>query len=126
MSWSAALFATAIEAIGKDSTSGANALRSIVKSVIRFPIKTIAAFFMAPILVFKVAMVAKNPFRRLIAIVGLLLSVVLSWLAGTLLGSVAGFIFVGTHIGWLVAFGFFFVTTLSVILSVAFQIFVLT
>lgn len=125
MSLITTLLSTAIGAIPKDATRGVGTLGSIIKSVARYPIKALATFFMAPILALRVASLAKNPIRRVIAAVGLLLSVLFAWLAGTFLGSLVGAVFVLSHFGPLMAFGFLVGSTLSVVLSAAFSIFVL-
>lgn len=48
MSLLATLFSTAIAATPKDAARGTDTLKSIAKSVIRYPIKAIAAFLVAP------------------------------------------------------------------------------
>lgn len=125
MSLFTTLYTTAISAMQKDAEQGGGALRSITRTVVRYPIKAIATFLLAPFLAIRVAMIVKNPIRRTIAIVGLLLSVVLAWLAGTLLGSTLGALFVMSHVSVLMGIGFLLGTTFSVVLSAAFSIFVL-
>ena len=58
------------------------------------------------------------------ALIGLLISLALAYIAGTFLGSLAGAFFVMTHIGFWVGIGFLIDTTLSVYLSVIFSIIV--
>lgn len=125
MSIFSTLFSAAITAIPKDAANGVSTLGSITRSVTRYPIKAFATFFMAPILIVRVARVTKNPIRRLIASIGLFLAVLLSYISGTFLGSVVGALFVASHVGWLVGLGFLVGSTLSVFLSLIFSIFVL-
>lgn len=77
---------------------------------------------MAPFLVFRVAQTAKNPVRRVIASVGLFLSIVAAWLAGTLLGTAAAALLIIAKIGLIWGIAFFIGTILSVIFSVVFSI----
>lgn len=123
MSMFATLLQSIFGAVSKEAGNGSS-LSSIIKSVVRYPIKTIATFFTAPILILRLALTVKNPIRRLIAVVGLLISILLAYLAGTFLGSVVGAIFIFSHVGPLVAAGFLLGSTLSVVLSVAFTLFV--
>lgn len=119
MGLASSLLSSALTALSHRS-EGTGALRSAVGSVMRFPIKAIAVFIAAPYLVLKVAMLARNPWRRTIAVIGLFLSVGLAWLAGTSLGSVVGAIFIASQVSILIGIGFLLGTTLSVVLSVAF------
>ena len=123
--WTAALFATGMEAITKNRNNGQGALAGAMASVIRYPIKAVAAFAVAPFLAFRVARFAKNPIRRAIATVGLFLAVLLAWAAGTFLGTMAGALLVLSAFGPIIALGFVLGTTLSVTLSVSFSILVL-
>ena len=85
----------------------------------------IAAFVLAPFLAFRVAALAKNPVRRLIAGVGFILSILAAWLAGTFLGTVAGALLIAAKVGMLWGLAFIVGTTLSVVLSVSFSILVM-
>jgi hypothetical protein len=123
--WAASLFATGMDAITKNQSNGQGALAGVMSSVIRYPIKALAAFVVAPFLAFRVARFAKNPIRRGIAAVGLFLAVLLAWAAGTFLGTIAGALLVFSNFGPIVALGFVLGTTLSVTLSVTFSILVL-
>jgi len=123
--WTASLFAIGMEAIAKNRSNGQGALAGAMASIMRYPIKAVAAFLVAPFLVFRVAKFAKNPIRRVIATVGLFLSILLSWAAGTFLGTMAGALFVLSKLGPLIALGFVLGTILSVTLSVAFSMLVL-
>lgn len=86
MSWAANFFAGAIEALSRKSDASRGSLTTVARSILRYPIKTVAAFLMAPILAARVACVAKDPLRRVIAGVGLVLAVV----AASVVGMVAG------------------------------------
>lgn len=123
--WTASIFATGIEALRKNQSTGRSSLIATLSSVARYPLKAIAAFITAPFLAYRVARSAKNPFRRMIASVGLVLAVLLALGAGTFLGTVAGGILIYSAFGPLIALGFILGTALSVILSVTFSIFVL-
>lgn len=81
MNWAATLFASAIEALSRKSGEGRNSLATVTGSMLRYPIKTVAAFAMAPFLAFPVACVAKDPVRRVIAGAGLVVAVVVAWSA---------------------------------------------
>jgi len=97
---------------------------TVLKSIARYPIKAVAAFFVAPFLAFRVARMAKNPVRRAVAGVGLFISVLLGWFAGTALGTAAGALLIASKVGLLWGIAFFVGTLLSVTLSVAFSILV--
>lgn len=113
------------EAIQSSSEKGSGALSTTISTVVRYPIKALAAFFVAPLLAFRIARIAKNPLRRAVATIGMLIAVLLAWLAGTFLGSLAGAALISSKFGFLVALGFLVGTTLSVVLSVTFSILVL-
>lgn len=123
MSTFATLLQAVFGAVQKEVGNGSS-LSTTIKSVVRYPIKTIATFFTAPILILRLALTVKNPIRRLIAVVGLFISILLAYLAGTFLGSLVGALFMLTHFGPIIAAGFFFGTALSVMLSVAFMLFI--
>lgn len=97
---------------------------TVLMSIGRYPVKALAAFFVAPFLAFRVARVAKNPTRRLIAGIGLFIALVLAWLAGTGLGTATAAMLIASKVGVLWAVAFFVGTFLSVTLSVAFSILV--
>jgi hypothetical protein len=118
------LYDKVLGAISNQASTEHVRLRTIAKEVMSYPIKALAAFIIAPILVMKVALTVKNPLRRTVAIVGLLLALLLSYVAGTALGGFAGFLIIASSIGWLAAVGFAVGTFLSVVLSVTFSIFV--
>lgn len=119
------IFLEAFREISQSAVSEQGNLNKIFRKVASHPIKLIAAFFTAPFLILRIAWSVKNPVRRVIAATGLLLAIILAYLAGGFLGSFAGFIFVSLNIGWLAGLGFFFGTALSVFLSVCFSIAVL-
>ena len=114
-----------VSAIAEDVSKEKSKIGAVFKKIAGYPIKVLATFIAAPILIIKIAWKVKNPTRRAIAIVGLFFSLALSYIAATFLGSFAGAIFVATHIGILVGIGFLVGTTLSVYLSVIFSIIVL-
>ena len=68
MNWAATLFlASAIEALSRMSGEGRNSLATVGRSILRYQIKTMAAFLMAPVLALRVVCAAKDPVRRVIA-----------------------------------------------------------
>jgi hypothetical protein len=113
-----------VSAIADDASKEKSKFAAVFKKVIGHPVKVVASFVTAPILVIRIAWTVKNPVRRTIAIVGLLLSLALSYVAATFLGTLAGAAFVASNIGILAGIGFFVGTTLSVYLSVIFSILV--
>ncbi len=123
--WIATIFASALESIPKSNSKGHNSFSAVLLSVARAPIKAIAAFVFAPILVFRVAAIATDSKRKWIAATGLFLAAILSLAAGTFLGSVAGAFIVNTLFGPWIAVGFFIGTAFSILLTVTFQVIVL-
>ena len=99
-------------------------LSRIFKRVASHPVKMIAAFFAAPFLMLRIAWSVKNQVRRFLAIVGLIVAFLMSYVAGTFLGSIAGAALIASKVGYIMALGFLVGTTLSMILSVTFCVFV--
>jgi len=122
---SSLLFEKAFVALQSDLLNEKSKIISIFKKIITHPIKIIAAFIFAPILIVKIAFTVENRIRRWVAIIGLLFSLLCSYFAGTFLGSLVGAAFVTFHVGILTGIGFLFGTMLSIILSVIFSIIVL-
>lgn len=118
------IFTRGVNAITESASKEKSKFGAVLKTIAGHPIKVLASFITAPFLVFKIACKVENQVRRLIAIVGLLLSLALSYIAATFLGTLAGAAFVASHIGVLAAAGFLVGTTLSVCLSVIFSIMV--
>lgn len=114
-----------VKTLSSHASNEKNKSREVFKKIAGHPVKVLATFLTAPILVVKVAWQVKNPIRRLIAILGLLVSILLSYVAATFLGTLAGVLFVASNIGYIAAFGFWMGATLSVYLSVIFSILVL-
>lgn len=119
------MFQKGFDAIAKSNNAGRSNVASVISSVLRYPIRAFAAFLVAPLLIVRIALLAKNPIRRIIAVFGLIVALGLAYLAGTFLGSIAGALLIATKLGPLIALGFFVGTTFSVVLSVAFSIVVL-
>jgi hypothetical protein len=105
-----------------EKSNGNSKIKAIAKAIWSYPIKIIASFFAAPFLIFRIAKIAKNPMRRWIAIIGLLLSLLASYAAATFLGTLVGAALIATNISVLAGIGFLFGTTLSIYLSVIFSI----
>jgi len=113
-----------VSAISEDASKEKSKIGSVFKKIVGYPLKVVASFIAAPVLIIKVAWRVENPARRAIAIVGLLISFTLSYIAATVLGSLAGAVFIASNIGMLAGIGFLIGTTLSVYLSVIFSIIV--
>lgn len=125
MSLSADLFATAIEAVTRRPEGKGTPFTVAVHSILRYPVKLIAAFLTAPLLAFRVATIARDPLRRVIAGLGLFFAMLAAWAAGTFLGSVAGALLIYSFFGLWWGIGFLVGTSLSIVLSVAFSVLVL-
>lgn len=118
------IFGKGLSALSNDVSKENSKVREVLRSIVGYPIKVLATFFTAPLLLAHIAWGVKNPIRRTIALVGLLLSSIFCYLAGTFLGSLVGALFVATHVGPLFAAGLLVGSTLSVYLSVIFMIIV--
>ena len=117
-------FRTTLSTIVDDVTKEKSKLKTIVKELASHPIKMIMTFLTAPFLVLWLGLTLKNPIRRFIAIIGLMVSVICSYVAGTLLGTFTGALFVMSNIGFFVGFGFIVGSFFSVLFSVVFSILV--
>jgi len=108
-------------AVAKDAVTRRTLSRSEVKSTtasfLRYPAKALAVFITAPFLAYRVATLAEDPWRRRIAAVGLILSVLAAYAAGTTLGTLVVALFIASHMGVLVAIGFVLGVGLSVVFS---------
>ena len=100
-------------------------LTELAKQLASKPIKLLAAFFTAPILLLKIAISVKRPLRRWLAVFGIVIAIIFSYMAGTFLGSVTGALLIASNTGILVGLGFLIGTGMSVFLSVLCQILVL-
>jgi hypothetical protein len=116
---------TMLGAVLDDGSKEHSRLKIMFKQVASHPIKLVAAFISAPVLIVRLAVTVRNPLRRAIATIGLIFAVTLAYLAGTFLGTVAGAFFVMSNIGILAGVGFFVGSFLSVFLSLTFSVFVL-
>ena len=114
-----------LTAIAKDASKEKSKIYAIFKRIARYPFKILAAYIAAPVLVFKIACTVTNPIRRIIAIIGLLLALILSYSAATFLGTLVGAAFIASTIGILFGVGFLLGGTVSIYLSVIFAIIVL-
>jgi len=120
----AELLGSGITAISENASKEKSKIGSVYKKIASHPIKVLASFVTAPFLVIRIAWKVNNPIRRAIAVIGLLLSLVCSYIAATFLGTLAGAAFVASNIGILAGIGFLVGTTLSIYLSVIFSIIV--
>ncbi|MEN8206866.1 MAG: hypothetical protein ABFS24_12760, partial [Pseudomonadota bacterium] len=83
------IISKSVDAIAKDASDEHSRLRHIWHQIKTYPAKAIAAFFTAPILIIKVALTVKDPIRRIIAVTGIVLALILAYVVGTLAGTVA-------------------------------------
>ena len=116
---------TMLGAILDDASKEHSRVKVMFKSVLSHPIKMLAAFFSAPFLIIRLAIVVKNPWRRSIAVIGLFLAIMMAYLSGTFLGTFVGAMFVMSGIGFFVGLGFLFGSLMSVFLSLIFSVLVL-
>lgn len=123
--WIASFFATALSNVAASKSEGRSPLASAIRSIAHAPLKAAGAFIFAPFLVFRVVRLASDKRRRWVAAIGLFLAVVLALGAGTFLGSLAGAFLMNTLFGPWVAIGFIIGTSVSVVLTVTFQILIL-
>lgn len=116
------IFSQGISSLNEKVSSERGNINTVFKRIAGHPVKIIASFLSAPILIAKIAWQAKNPTRRFVAFFGLLLSILLAYGAATLIGSLVGALFIASHVGILVGIGFFLGTGISIYLSVIFSI----
>lgn len=112
------IFSQGISSLNEKVSSERGNINTVFKRIAGHPVKIIASFLSAPILIAKIAWQAKNPTRRFVAFFGLLLSILLAYGAATLIGSLVGALFIASHVG----IGFFLGTGISIYLSVIFSI----
>lgn len=120
--FAAELLVSGIAAIKSQASSEGNKIGLIFKNIVSHPVKVIASFITAPILVFRIASLVENKIRRNLAIAGLLLSLVASYACATFIGTFFGALFVASHIGFLSGVGVLIGLSSSVYLSVIFSI----
>jgi hypothetical protein len=92
-------------------------LASAMKSVVRYPLNAVATLLFAPFLAVRVARIAKNPIRRMIAGVGLLTGVAAAYVAGTFVGKTAFALFMFANFGFSMGLGVLIGSLTSVIVS---------
>ena len=91
-----------------------------LKAIVRYPLKVLAAFLLAPILVVRVALNSDASLtRRIIAVVGLVLATLLSYITATFLGTIAGTLIIASTFGILTAIAFFIGTATTIYITVA-------
>lgn len=120
--YSAELFLAGITAIKSQAGTEGNKAGEIFKRIAAHPVKVFASFITAPILVLRVAFRVKNKARRILAVAGLLMSLLASYVCATFLGTLLGSLFVMQNIGIIAGVGVFFGLASSVYLSVFFSI----
>ena len=113
-----------LSVISANAASEKSKITEILKKIAAYPVRVVASFLAAPFLVFKIAMVVENPVRRVIAIIGLLVALLLSYAAGTTIGTMVGFALAWGSFGFLTGVAYLIGTTLSVYMSVVFAILV--
>ncbi|MDB9313065.1 hypothetical protein PN462_08125 [Spirulina sp. CS-785/01] len=120
--------ANALNTAHNDLQSEQSRLQGLLKSIVSFPIKVLATFVFSPVLLFLVLLHSVRQednisrIRGVVALIGFGIATILAYLAGTFLGSVAGALFIVTHIGILMGLGFLLGTAMSIYFTVAFQI----
>lgn len=114
-----------LETVINEASQEKSKIKLLFQQIASHPIKLIMSFIAAPFLIARLALTIKNPIRRLISVVGLLLSVFCAYIAGTVLGTATGALFIMSNIGFFVGIGFFLGSFISLFLSVAFSILVL-
>lgn len=117
----AALLTKAVSASSNSIKENKNPLTTTIKAVYRYPLKVFATFLMAPYLAWCVARRASDPARRRIAGIGLFVSILMGWFAGTFIGTMTGSLIVASHFGLFWGLSFLAGTTVSAILSVTFS-----
>lgn len=118
----AQLLLSAISTIKSQANSEEFKIGEILKKIASHPIKVIASFITAPFLIIRVALQVKNKTRRILAIAGLLISILVSYICATFLGTFIGSLFVMSHIGFISGIGLLIGLTSSIYLSVLFSI----
>lgn len=112
----------ALDTSAKSVNSNKNPIITTAKSIYRHPVKLLATYIAAPYLVWCIARRASNPNRKYIAALGLFISVLLAWAAGTFLGTFTGAMLITSGFGAFWGISFFIGTSISAILSVAFSV----
>ena len=111
--------AGAISKVAETAINERARIGAALKAIVRYPIKTLAAYIASPILVAKVALSADVSLtRRVVAVVGLVLAALLAYLAGGFLGTVAGALLVYSTFGILTAIAFVVGAAVSVYITV--------
>ena len=118
------LIGNSLDAILDEAAAEGGRFSKVLRRLAMHPIKLLAAFFFAPILITRIALTVEQPVRRWIAVFGLSAATCLSYVAGTALGTITGALFMASKFGILMGIGFLVGSTLSVFLSVAFCIIV--
>ena len=124
MTWAATALANGLDVLQRANAGAPLTLAGAVRSVVRAPIKLLAAFVAAPLLAFRIAASATSPLRRLIAGFGIFLGLIAAWFAATVLGSFTGAFLVGSFFGPLIGLTFLIGTTFSIFIGILFSIFV--
>lgn len=119
------LAATVLEALRGSGGAGKGSIVTAARTVVRYPVKLVAAFFTAPLLALRVARGAKNPVRRCIAGAGLFVAMLGAWLAGSALGTLTAALFIISKFSLFWGIAFLIGTTASVVLSVTLSFLVL-
>ncbi|MEP5764956.1 MAG: hypothetical protein ABJ308_10185 [Halieaceae bacterium] len=120
----AAIFQSVLSSLSDQATKEGSNLRVALRSIASYPLKSLAAFFFAPILVFRVIRKSDNKLRKWIACFGAALGLLVAYVSGTFLGTMGGVALIAGSFGVLTAFAFLIGTALSVIISLTFSYFV--
>lgn len=121
----ATLIAKVITSANNNKSSSHNNFSDISRKINSNPIKLFAAFFMAPVLLVKIVIKVKNPWRRFIAVTGISIGIIGAYIAGTLAGTAVMAFLVGIKIGLIYGAAFFIGAGVTVFVTVVCQIVVL-
>lgn len=98
-------------------------IKEIFKSIYRYPIKLLATYILSPFLIILIVKNSKlSTPKRIIAMLGVTISIIAGYASFTFLGTFGGSIFIASQIGILSGFGFLLGTLFSVYLTVIFCI----
>jgi hypothetical protein len=120
--WGATLLSSVMTRLVASESQGRSRIRTASSLVVRAPLKALAVFFTAPFLAYRVARFAKSRTRRIIARVGLVLSVIVAWFAGTSVGIGITALLLMAHVGFLYGLAFWVGATFSFLFSVVFSL----
>ncbi|PTQ68514.1 hypothetical protein [Pseudomonas sp. GV071] len=117
--------AKVLESVVNNSKGSGATLTGLLKTASRYPIKVVVMVLTSPYLLCCVVVHSKILRRKVVAGLGLFVSILLALLSFTFLGTVMGAVAVGSYLGVLWGIGAFFGTMVSWVLNVVFAAVVL-